>query len=148
MGVTAELAKPTDLIEASTMDVPPKPLHLPGAVRRARRLRRDMTLSERNLWRELRKLDLHIRRQAPIGRYIADFAQHEARIVIEVDGLSHELDEAQLYDAERNAWLESQGYRVIRVCEGDALTEPKDVASRIGREIGAALGKSAGAEKP
>jgi very-short-patch-repair endonuclease len=107
-----------------------------------------MTLSERKLWRELRKLGLHIRRQAPIGRYIADFAQHEARIVVEVDGPSHDLDEAQLNDAERDAWLESQGYRVIRVRDGDALSAPEEVAARVEGEIVAALGKVSGAGRP
>ncbi len=45
-----------------------------------------MTGPEKRLWKALRKTGLHIRRQAPIGRYIADFACHEARVVIEVDG--------------------------------------------------------------
>lgn len=121
------------------MSFPDKLLHAPGAVRRARKLRRDMTLSERKLWREQRKLDLHIRRQAPIGRYIADFAHHEARLVIEVDGPRHSLDEAQLYDVDRDAWLESQGYRVVRVLDGQALTEPESVAVMIDAEIRARL---------
>jgi very-short-patch-repair endonuclease len=121
------------------MAAPTKPLHAPGAVRRARRLRSEMTASERRLWKELRKLELHIRRQAPIGRYIADFAQHEARMVIEVDGARHDLDEAQLHDAERDAWLVAQGYRVIRVRDSEALEMAEEVAARIGAEIRKAL---------
>ncbi|RYF88839.1 MAG: DUF559 domain-containing protein, partial [Caulobacteraceae bacterium] len=50
--------------------------HRPGAVGRARALRRDMTASEGKLWKALRALKLGIRRQAPMGRYIADFIHH------------------------------------------------------------------------
>jgi very-short-patch-repair endonuclease len=54
-----------------------------------------MTVSEKRLWEALRALNLHIRRQAPIGRYVADFAHHGAKIIIEVDGGRHDLPEAQ-----------------------------------------------------
>jgi very-short-patch-repair endonuclease len=74
-----------------------------------------MTLSERKLWKELRKLDAHWRRQAPIGRYIADFACHGACLVIELDGGCHDLPEVRLRDEKRDAWLRPQGYRVLRV---------------------------------
>ena len=90
-----------------------------------------MTLGEKRLWEELRKLNLHIRRQAPIGRYVADFAHHTARLVIEVDSPWHDSEDAQLRDAERDAWLQGQGYRVLRV-RGEALMAPHDVAERVG----------------
>jgi very-short-patch-repair endonuclease len=83
--------------------------------RRARGLRRRMTRAEQVMWRELRKLDANFRRQAPIGRYFADFAAHGPCVVVEVDGEIHErLDEVVLGDWERQTWLESQGYRVLR----------------------------------
>jgi very-short-patch-repair endonuclease len=89
--------------------------HVEGAVARGRRLRETMTPSEQRLWKALRKLDAHIRRQAPIGRYIVDFACHGRKLVIEVDGEIHErLDEVVLRDFERSEWLRSQGYRVMR----------------------------------
>ncbi|MEH0197988.1 DUF559 domain-containing protein [Caulobacter sp. CCNWLY153] len=113
----------------------PKPTHAPGAVGRARRLRRDMTASERNLWKALRALDLHIRRQAPIGRYVADFVHHGSRLVIEVDGGWHDLPEQQLHDAERDSWLASQGYRVLRVRDVEAFGRPDEVAERVAAEI-------------
>lgn len=70
------------------------------------------------LWRELRKLDANFRRQAPIGRYFADFATHGPKLVIEVDGGVHErLDEVALRDAERQAWLEGEGYTVLRFAD-------------------------------
>jgi very-short-patch-repair endonuclease len=87
-----------------------------------------MTASEKKLWAVLRKLDLGLRRQAPIGRYIADFVQHSAKLVIEVDGGCHNLPEVQLRDAAREAWLTSQGYRVLRVGSGQAYGDPWPVA--------------------
>jgi very-short-patch-repair endonuclease len=107
------------------------PSHAKGAVKRARRLRADMNVGERKLWEELRKLDLHIRRQAPIGRYIADFAHHSAKLVIEVDGGRHDLPENQLHDHDRDEWLRSQGYRIMRVRDQDVIENPKGVAERV-----------------
>jgi very-short-patch-repair endonuclease len=86
-----------------------------GVTSRAKGLRRRMTWSEQALWKELRKLDVNFRRQAPIGRYVTDFASHGRKLVIEVDGGVHErLDEVALRDAERQSWLEEQGYKAIR----------------------------------
>jgi len=113
----------------------PKPSHMPGAILRARRLRRDMTVSEKRLWEALRALNLHIRRQVPIGRYVADFVHHGAKLILEVDGGWHDLLEAQLSDAERDAWLETQGYTVIRVKNREAFDYPYDVAERVAVEI-------------
>src|SRR5690606_699407 len=59
---------------------------------RARALRRNQTEAERALWQKLRVLKaegFHFRRQAPIGTYIADFACHSLKLVIEVDGGQH-----------------------------------------------------------
>ena len=80
-----------------------------------------MTLGEKVLWPELRKLDLHVRRQAPIGRYIADFAIHSAGLVIEVDGPHHEHPDRLIRDRDRDAWLTSQGYRVLRLSTAEVL---------------------------
>jgi len=56
------------------------------------------------------------RRQYPIGRYITDFACPAARLIIEADGGQHsEID----YDARRDAWLTTQGWRVIRFWNTD-----------------------------
>jgi very-short-patch-repair endonuclease len=107
------------------------PAHAKGAVKRARHLRSDMTSSEHILWKELRKLDLHIRRQAPIGKYIADFIQHSAKLVIEVDGGRHDLPENQLHDQVRDEWLRSQGYRVLRVRDQEVYDNPPAVAQKV-----------------
>ena len=80
----------------------------------ARKLRHEMTLQERKLWAKLRELNrmlgLHFRRQAPIGPFIADFADLGRRVVIEVDGGGHGGER----DQRRDEWLVSQGFRVLR----------------------------------
>ncbi|HEY4204996.1 MAG TPA: endonuclease domain-containing protein [Xanthobacteraceae bacterium] len=90
-------------------------------VRRARSFRQNPTDAERKLWQQLRKLQLgssHIRRQATIGPYFADFACHTNRIVIEIDGGQHADSTA---DLARTAYLNTQGYRVLRFWNNDVL---------------------------
>src|SRR5688572_17020851 len=92
---------------------------------RARTLRGEMTRAETLLWRYLKAghLDgLKFRRQSPIGSYIADFACHAAKLVIELDGESHDFEERVQRDAGRDAWLASQGYEVLRFSNDQALT--------------------------
>ncbi len=105
--------------------------HAPGSVGRARHLRREITLGERVLWKALRRTDLHVRRQAPIGRYVADFAIHAAGLVVEVDGPHHEHHDRAARDAERDAWLATQGYRVLRFPSDHALNHPERLVRQI-----------------
>jgi len=115
--------------------------HAKGAIKRGRRLRREMTLPETALWRALRALELHVRRQAPIGRYVVDFAIHEAGLVIEVDGGWHDLPEAQLHDATRDDWLRSQGYRVLRFRNQQVLDDLEGVVDAIRKSLPPRWGK-------
>jgi very-short-patch-repair endonuclease len=81
-----------------------------------------MTGVERKLWSHLRRRRLaghRVRRQAQIGPYFVDFICLAARLVIEVDGPSH--DESGEQDAARDRWLESRGYRVIRFTDDDVF---------------------------
>ena len=96
-----------------------------------------MTLGERVLWKALRATDLHVRRQAPLGRYIADFVIHAARLVVEVDGPHHDEPGQALHDAERDAWLAGQGYRVLRFPTRDVLENPERLVSHIVEVAGA-----------
>jgi len=84
-----------------------------SAIGRARELRQQMSEPELKLWRALREAfpDARFRRQAPFGRYHADFCSHGRKLVIEVDGDTHADREKQ--DAARTRFLEHQGYRVI-----------------------------------
>jgi very-short-patch-repair endonuclease len=91
-------------------------------VAHARSLRRMQTDAERRLWRALRArrlTGLKFKRQTPIGRYIADFACFECKLIVELDGKQH-ADQAA-YDTARTRWLQEQGYRVIRYSNMDAM---------------------------
>jgi very-short-patch-repair endonuclease len=90
----------------------------------ARRLRREMTDAERKLWRYLRHIQIegtHFRRQATVGPYFADFACHERRLIIEVDGGQHNEPRHAARDATRTAYLRSHGYRVLRFWNSEVL---------------------------
>jgi very-short-patch-repair endonuclease len=83
-------------------------------VPRARTLRRDATEAEKNLWQHLRQHPFkqhQFRRRATIGPYFADFASHQLRIVIELDGGQHSDNTS---DEARTRYLEANGYRVLR----------------------------------
>ena len=86
----------------------------PNTRANAKRLRADATPQERLVWARLRDLNrafgAHFRRQAPIGRCIADFADYGRRLVIEIDGSGHGGDA----DAVRDAYLAGQGFQVLR----------------------------------
>jgi very-short-patch-repair endonuclease len=103
-----------------------------STVERARELRKNMTDAERLLWSRLRRRQVHglrFRRQHPIGPFIADFACHQAGLVIELDGGQHAL--AKDKDAARTRWLERSGYRVLRFWNHDVLTQIDAVAQVV-----------------
>jgi len=84
-----------------------------------------MTRAETLLWRYLKAghVDgLQFRRQVPMGPYIADFVCHAAKLVIEVDGVSHDFESRLRHDQVRDRWLASRGYRVLRFTDADVLS--------------------------
>ena len=85
-----------------------------------------MTASEWRLWNKLRGRQLDgwkFRRQAPIGPFVVDFVCFAARLVVELDGSSHD-DVKFDYDERRQAWLESQGFRVLRLSADNPQIDP------------------------
>jgi very-short-patch-repair endonuclease len=83
----------------------------------ARDLRHNSTVAEKKLWDQLRNRQLEnhkIVRQFPVGPYIADFVCREKMLVIEIDGETHSTAEKLAYDSKRTAFLNEQGYAVIR----------------------------------
>jgi very-short-patch-repair endonuclease len=103
--------------------------------RRARELRQASTNAERRMWSTLRDRRLakyKFRRQYPVGRYIVDFACTRHALVVEIDGGQH-ADSAA--DARRTAWLEGQGWRVIRFWNNDGLANTSGVVAAILRAL-------------
>ena len=103
---------------------------------RARRLRKEMTDAERRLWSRLRKRQLfgcRFRRQFPMGNYIIDFVCLEHRLIVEVDGGQH--SEQVDYDSARTAWLEQQGYRLLRFWNDVVLSETDSVVTSIAEAL-------------
>ena len=102
-------------------------------VERAQYLRANMTGVERRLWSRLRarQLGVKFRRQHPIGPYIADFACVGAHLVVELDGETHR----DAYDEHRDRWMESRGWRVMRVYVSEIDEEIDAVVEAIRQEL-------------
>jgi very-short-patch-repair endonuclease len=101
---------------------------------RARELRNTMTPSERKLWkylRQLKRLGLHFRRQAPIGPYIADFAELTRKLIIELDGESHSGAQALLRDARRDHFLKISGFQIVRISNSEIARNCEGVAEHV-----------------
>ncbi|WP_064742141.1 endonuclease domain-containing protein [Inquilinus limosus] len=99
---------------------------------RVRALRQNQTEAERLLWRQLRSKrvgGLRFRRQYPLGAFIVDFVWLAARLVIEVDGPSHDLTVDA--DERRTQWLEGQGFRVLRFTSDQVRYHLPDVVDAI-----------------
>jgi very-short-patch-repair endonuclease len=106
---------------------------------RARRLRHEMTHAERKLWQQLRAMEIkgtHFRRQATIGPYFADFACHERRLIIEVDGGQHNEPAHVETDSRRTAFLNSRGYCVLRFWNNEVLGNIEEVMKVIVETLG------------
>ena len=101
---------------------------------KARSLRNHPTRAEALLWFELRALKsegVKFRRQSPIGPYVADFVCFAARLVVEIDGDLHERETAIKHDANRDAYLRSLGYEILRVDEPDVIHNAWHVAQLV-----------------
>jgi very-short-patch-repair endonuclease len=101
----------------------------------AGRLRRALTEPEKRLWWHLRNRlpvsGTHFRRQVPIGSYIADFCCLGTRLVIEVDGGQHSTAQAVAYDNRRTAFLETQGFHVMRFSNAEVMKNMNSVLDTI-----------------
>jgi very-short-patch-repair endonuclease len=104
----------------------------------SRELRKNQTDAERLLWRHLRTrrfFNFRFRRQQVIGFYIVDFYCSKAKLIVELDGGQHALEEATLYDQERTAFLNACGYRVIRFWNDDVIKNIVGVLTVIGENL-------------
>ncbi|KRA56039.1 cobaltochelatase subunit CobN [Devosia sp. Root635] len=104
------------------------------SISNARRLRGGQTVPERVLWPLLRTFaerGVKFRRQVPLGKYIADFASHHPKLVIELDGDSHFSDDGIRRDLERTHYLASIGYKVLRFTNSDISTNQDGIWQTI-----------------
>ncbi|WP_319523815.1 endonuclease domain-containing protein [uncultured Desulfosarcina sp.] len=102
----------------------------------ARRLRKNQTDAEQCLWQQLRGrslVGLKFRRQHPVGPYICDFVCVDQKLIIEIDGGQHATNREK--DAVRTAYLQSQGFRVIRFWNHEVLAATEAVLERILKRI-------------
>jgi very-short-patch-repair endonuclease len=107
-----------------------------GTRERATALRREMTEAEKMIWERLRSRQtegFRFRRQVPLGRFIADFVCHEAKLIVEVDGGQHDSSSEQ--EARRTCFLESQGYRVLRFWNNEVLENPDGVQTVVAQDL-------------
>ena len=108
----------------------------PRNTQRARNLRRQASPSEIKMWQHLAKSQLNgfkFSRQMPVGPYFADFICRSARLVVEIDGPSHDVRVA--YDEARTEFIEAQGYRVVRFTNGDVMRNLEGVLVVIGQVL-------------
>ena len=103
----------------------------PGATIRARQLRRGETDAEYRLWYRLRGREIggyKFVRQVPLGPYVVDFLCRSKRLVVELDGEQHVDSDS---DVRRTAWLNAQGYSVLRFWNFEALREREAVLDTV-----------------
>jgi very-short-patch-repair endonuclease len=109
-------------------------------ISRARALRHEATPPERRLWgflRTLRHDGHHFRRQAPFRGYVLDFVCYGKRLVIEVDGATHDIETRLADDAVRDAVLAREGFRTLRFAAADVLRDLEGVSIAITEALAA-----------
>ena len=113
----------------------------------ARELRKKPTSAEEFLWQLLRDrqlLGFKFRRQHQFGDYVADFYCREAHLVIECDGLVHDRNEQWHHDQIRDAYMISQGIRVLRFTNERVLNDTEHVLEEIVKHLPLPLGEGSG----
>jgi very-short-patch-repair endonuclease len=109
---------------------------------RAQTLRREMTKAEAILWKKLRGqqvFNARFRKQHPIDPYIADFVCAKAKLIIELDGETHSTAEERAHDARRTAFLENQGWRVVRFWNAEVYQNIDGVVATIEQALSVAF---------
>ncbi|WKL58978.1 endonuclease domain-containing protein [Asticcacaulis sp. ZE23SCel15] len=102
--------------------------------RAAKSLRADMSLPEMLVWTRLKQRQPGkpvFRRQYPIGPYVADFYCSKARLVIEIDGMAHDIGDRPERDIMRDKWLKYKGLEVYRIAARDVLADPEEAVEGI-----------------
>ena len=100
--------------------------------KRSQELRKQMTKEERHLWYDfLKTYPIQFKRQYSVGPYFADFYCYAAKLIIELDGSQHYEPKAMEYDKKRTAFLQNQGYLVLRFSNLDITSQFRAVCEAI-----------------
>jgi very-short-patch-repair endonuclease len=123
----------SDASEPRKRALPPVLVQPIKRIKRARAMRRAMSLPEVLLWRELKgkPLGMKFRKQFPVLDYYPDFACLEVRLLVEVDGIAHDMGDRPERDEQRDAELTEAGWTVVRVTAKDVLKDANRVAQSI-----------------
>ena len=92
-----------------------------------------MSVPEILLWQRLKgsPQGVAFRKQHPIGHYRADLYCAASKLVIEIDGIAHDMGNRPERDSARTHTLETQGYQVLRIAAADVLKDADAVADAI-----------------
>ncbi|MEK7631757.1 MAG: endonuclease domain-containing protein [Patescibacteria group bacterium] len=104
----------------------------------ARTLRKKQTDTEAKLWQYLRAGrfgGVKFYRQYPIGNYIVDFCAPKYKLIVEVDGSGHDEPDQRVHDAERDMWLQSEGWKTIRVWNNEIASDITAVLEKIQQQL-------------
>ena len=104
-----------------------------ATVQMARRLRKQMSLPEVLLWRQLQQRPggYSFRKQHPLGVFALDFVCMKARLAIEVDGMAHDMGDRPQRDEARDAWVAKKGFKTLRIPAADVLANVEGVVTAI-----------------
>ena len=101
-------------------------------LRNSQNLRKQMTKEERHLWYDcLKTYPVQFKRQYVVGPYIVDFYCYQARLIVELDGSQHYDPPAMEYDRVRTAYLQEQGFLVMRFSNLDVMSRFRSVCDTI-----------------
>ena len=103
-----------------------------------KQLRKTPVEAEAILWSRLKNKQQHgirYRRQYSVGRYVVDFYCPSAKLVIELDGSSHDDQEIRQYDHLRDQFLKSLGLRILRFKNNEIRRNLSDVLRTIQDEV-------------
>jgi len=100
--------------------------------KRSQELRKQMTKEERHLWYDfLKTYPAQFKRQYSVGPYFVDFYCYKAKLIVELDGSQHCEPQAIEYDIKRTAYLQNQGFLVLRFSNIDIMTQFRAVCEAI-----------------
>jgi len=100
----------------------------------ARENRVNGTIGEATIWKlvlKAKQTGYQFNRQFPIDNYIVDFICRKLKLIIEIDGSSHSFNEVAIKDAEKQAFLESKGYHVLRFTEHEVVKNLNRVTDTV-----------------